>query len=76
MNFSEALDILKKGGKVSRNGWNGKGMYVDCCILMDFNKVQVNNPCLRLWNTKNNYFNTWIPSITDIFAEDWKEEKR
>ena len=29
MNFSEALDAVKKGSKIQRAGWNGKGMYVE-----------------------------------------------
>lgn len=28
MNFSEALDKLKEGCAISREGWNGKGMYI------------------------------------------------
>jgi hypothetical protein len=28
MNFSEALQALKEGKKVSRQGWNGKGMFL------------------------------------------------
>ena len=28
MNFGSALEALKGGMKVSRSGWNGKGMYV------------------------------------------------
>ena len=28
MNFGEALEALKQGKKVARNGWNGKGMYL------------------------------------------------
>lgn len=28
MNFGEALELLKQGKKVSRNGWNGKGMFL------------------------------------------------
>lgn len=28
MNFGEALEEIKKGVKVSRDGWNGKGMFV------------------------------------------------
>lgn len=26
MNFGQALEALKEGKKVSRSGWNGKGM--------------------------------------------------
>lgn len=28
MNFGEALEELKKGKKVCREGWNGKGMFI------------------------------------------------
>ena len=27
MNFGEAIDAMKSGKKVQRNGWNGKGMW-------------------------------------------------
>lgn len=28
MNFGEAIEALKAGQKVCREGWNGKGMYI------------------------------------------------
>lgn len=28
MNFGEALEHIKSGGKVAREGWNGKGMWL------------------------------------------------
>lgn len=28
LNFSDALDFLKKGAKIARLGWNGKGMFL------------------------------------------------
>jgi len=28
MTFGEAIEVLKSGGMVSREGWNGKGMFV------------------------------------------------
>ena len=28
MNFGDAIDALKKGFRVSRKGWNGKGMWL------------------------------------------------
>lgn len=36
MNFGEALQVLKDGGKVAREGWNGKGMWL---ILVPGSKV-------------------------------------
>jgi len=28
MNFGEAIAVLKSGGRVAREGWNGKGMWL------------------------------------------------
>lgn len=28
MNFGQAIEALKSGKKVARDGWNGKGMYL------------------------------------------------
>jgi len=28
MNFGQAIEVLKAGGKVARQGWNGKGMWL------------------------------------------------
>jgi hypothetical protein len=28
MNFGQALEVLKSGKKVAREGWNGKGMWI------------------------------------------------
>lgn len=28
MDFGQAIETLKKGGKVARSGWNGKGMFL------------------------------------------------
>ena len=28
MNFGQAIEVLKNGGKVARQGWNGKGMFL------------------------------------------------
>ena len=28
MNFGQAIRVMKKGSKVARNGWNGKGMFI------------------------------------------------
>lgn len=71
-NFGEAIKYLKRGIKVARKGWNGKGMWVEKTDLR-INNVSltfIDNPCLILRNVQGT-FNTWIPSITDLFAEDW-----
>lgn len=28
MNFGQAVELLKRGDKVTRDGWNGRGMWL------------------------------------------------
>jgi len=70
MNFGQALEKLKEGKKVARNGWNGKGMYIQLHKGTDFEHAII-EPFLVIKNVKNS-FNTWVPSISDLLAEDWK----
>lgn len=71
MKFGEVLELLKEGKCVSRQGWNGKNMYVTKTKLYTPENIQIDNDCLVLYNVHGSY-NTWIPSITDLLAEDWK----
>ena len=36
MTFSKALDVVKSGGRVAREGWNGQGMGSFGCICSIF----------------------------------------
>ena len=69
MTFGLALEALKQGKKVCRAGWNGKGMYVEYNGDMFLGKKEVKE--FLLIKTVNGTFNTWVPSISDLFAEDW-----
>ena len=74
--FGTALKMLEDGKCVARKGWNGKGMYVvkHDLYIQDSkftpHNIKIDNECLCLYNVKGQY-NTWIPSITDLFAKDW-----
>lgn len=70
MDFSEAFIKLKKGLKLTRKGWNGKGLFVEAQYPDDNSKMGV--PYLfidasALGGTRA----PWVPSQTDLFAEDW-----
>lgn len=73
--FGIALDILKKGGKVRRTGWNGRGMWVEMQHPDAHSKMTL--PYLYL-NYPDNALNTpgarvpWLASQTDILATDWE----
>jgi hypothetical protein len=85
MNFSDALYMLKAGKKVSRAGWNGKGMFV---FLVPGSKFKVNRlPLLGIYpegteidyhahvdmKTADGMIVPWLCSQTDLLAEDWGE---
>ena len=83
MKFGEALEELKKGVKVARDGWNGKGMFVYLVpagrfaaytevakdIAGEDGKVDY-NPYFAIKNV-NGTVSTWVPSVNDCLSEDW-----
>lgn len=78
LNFGQAIEALKSGKKVCREGWNGKGMYLYLSshygvpTLINhgtFNKEY--GQCIVM-NTANNIHQLgWLASQTDMLAEDW-----
>lgn len=81
--FGEALHHLYEGEKVTRQGWNGKGMFI---FLVYGSEFEVNRePLLSILGhgTKVKYnphidikqadgsISTWSPSNGDSLAEDW-----
>lgn len=79
LTFSQALELLKSGARVSRAGWNGAGQFV---FMMDQNgQAYVFKgeheplglaPVLALKNAQNVVQPGWVPSQGDMFAKDWK----
>lgn len=83
MDFSKALEELKHGNRVSRGGWNGKGMYI-FMIGTDMHDMTLGgwtftngrNDNLELlpfiaMKTADDKIVPWLASQTDILAEDW-----
>ena len=83
MTFGEALKLLKEGYKIAREGWNGKGMFL---FLVPGSTFKVNRPPLMGiypegteieyyahidMKTAQGYVVPWVPSQSDILAEDW-----
>lgn len=84
MNFSEALDKIKEGKKLTRKNWNGKGMFV---YLVHGSEFEVNRAPLNAiykLGTKIKYrphidlkaadgtCGVWSISNNDVLAEDWE----
>lgn len=70
LSFSKALNILKSGRKVSREGWNGKGQYIEM-QNPDINS-KMTEPYLYI-KTVDGGLVPWLASQTDLLADDWYE---
>ena len=81
--FGGALELLKKGYKVARSGWNGKGMFI---FLVPGSVFKVNRaPLLGIYpegteityhahidmKTADNQIVPWLASQTDMLSDDW-----
>lgn len=76
-NFGEAIKYLKRGLKVCRQGWNGKGMYLAHVNSYQYKvdgEVHKDSLFLSPWigmKTADGKFVPWLASQTDMLAEDW-----
>lgn len=84
--FSVALEYMKRGKKMTREGWNGKGMYVVLQkgypdgVAINKNTSEATGipegtlvkfrPYLMI-KTVDGSFAPWVSSNTDLLAEDW-----
>ena len=69
MNFGEAIEALKNGDRVSRSGWNGKGMWLGLQWPNQDSKMTL--PYIYM-STVNVDLVPWLASQTDMLAEDWE----
>jgi hypothetical protein len=84
VSFGLAVEALKQGSKVTREGWNGKGMFLYYVsadyypVKMDAAKSFFGENSLVPYRdyiamkTVNNDVVPWVASQSDILAHDWK----
>jgi len=70
--FAMALVQLKKGQRLCRTGWNGKGMWIELRKHFD---SPFSLPYLEM-KTVDDMFVPWLASQTDLLAEDWEVLER
>lgn len=63
MNFGQAIEALKAGKKVSRNGWNGKGMYLWCKQGTMIDSSWCKDPVLKAIADANGGITEGLPTI-------------
>jgi hypothetical protein len=65
--FEDALTFMKRGDKVCRSGWNGKGL---SARLSD---VKLDRYHVRMFILESpSGLNSWVPSSSDLLATDWE----
>lgn len=80
MTFGLAIEALKKGLKVARKGWNGKGQYVELATNISYvnasNEVvncehqAIGNKAIAFVGTSGVQMG-WLASQADMLSEDW-----
>lgn len=70
MDFSEALALLKTGAQISRQGWNGAGMWIALQTPTDMSKMTL--PYIYMHTAKGDLV-PWLASQSDILADDWQQ---
>ena len=68
MNFGEAIEAMKDGEKVAREGWNGRGMWLAIQMPDTYSKMQL--PYIYM-STAQSQLVPWLASQTDMLADDW-----
>jgi hypothetical protein len=79
MNFGQAIECLKRGQRVAREGWNGKGMWLVLCdfdediiIFKEFNSsTEYKKHSWIGMKTADDMFVPWLASQSDMLSEDW-----
>lgn len=74
--FGDAIKYLKRGLKVSRKGWNGKGMYLFLADGEDLTSYLsegdfecASSVCMK--TAQNTICVGWLASQADMLSEDW-----
>jgi hypothetical protein len=67
--FGSAIDELRAGERVQREGWNGKGMWLELQVPDEHSKMTL--PYIFM-STAQGDLVPWLASQTDILATDWQ----
>lgn len=69
MNFEEALEALKAGEKVTREGWHVQDiLYLE---RWEDEGTPAFQPCFVILTPEGHYQPGWLVSQADMLAEDW-----
>lgn len=80
MTFGEAIEAMKQGKKVQRQGWNGKGQYIELATnvsyvntdgeVVNVNHDQMGNKAVAFVGTSGVQLG-WLASQADMLSSNW-----
>lgn len=82
MDFGKAIQLLKEGKKLQREGWNGKNQYIELAMCISYTNAEgkiINAEHNAIGNNAIAFVGTsgvqlgWLASQADMLANDWKE---
>jgi hypothetical protein len=68
MHFGDAIAQLRKGHKLTRTGWNGKGLWLELQVPDEHSKMTL--PYIYI-NYPTGSKVPWLASQTDMLSGDW-----
>ena len=68
MNFGQAIELLKQGHPVAREGWNGQGMSLR--LQTPDERSKMTQPYIYIKTVQDDLI-PWLASQADMLAEDW-----
>lgn len=81
MDFGKAIQLLKEGHRVQRNGWNGKNQYIELATNISYKNTKneiinaehdaIGNKAIAFVGTSGVQLG-WLASQADMLAEDWR----
>ena len=78
MNFGAAIECMKRGARVCRAGWNGKGMHIyledwlEGTMRIGLDR-RIYAPVFCMYTAQGTHQPGWLASQADMLAEDWEE---
>lgn len=81
MDFGQAIQRLKDGMRVQREGWNGKNQYIELATNISYKNIKgevinaeheaIGNKAIAFVGTSGVQLG-WLASQADMLAEDWR----
>ena len=70
MKIGEAVEVMRNGGRVTREGWNGQGQFLAMQRPDEHSKMTL--PYIYISTVSGDRV-PWLCSQTDLLAGDWVE---